>query len=92
MDNKIILFCKGADTVIKERLDPNSVNLFDDTEEHLNVLALKVIWKKNVDKLNFFLNHLQKFAEEALRTLCLAWKEIPEAEYQNWKNRYHEAR
>ncbi len=43
MDNKIILFCKGADTVIKERLDPNSVNLFDDTEEHLNVLALKVI-------------------------------------------------
>jgi hypothetical protein len=40
MNGKIILFCKGADTVIKERLDPKSIALFDDTEEHLNVLNL----------------------------------------------------
>ncbi len=37
MDDKIILFCKGADNVIKERLDPKSVELFEESEEHLNV-------------------------------------------------------
>ena len=37
VDNKIILFCKGADTVIKERLDPSNLALFEDSEEHLNV-------------------------------------------------------
>jgi phospholipid-translocating ATPase len=68
MNAKIVLFCKGADSVIKERLDPSSVDLFEKTEVHLT-----------------------KFAEEALRTLCLAWKEIPEERYKQWKQQYHEA-
>lgn len=41
MDGKIILFCKGADSVIKERLDPSSCALFAETEEHLTVGSLK---------------------------------------------------
>ncbi|KFW81267.1 putative phospholipid-transporting ATPase IK, partial [Manacus vitellinus] len=34
---------------------------------------------------------LDLFAEETLRTLCLASKEVSEAEYQEWGRRHHEA-
>ncbi|XP_051666757.1 phospholipid-transporting ATPase IK [Manacus candei] len=34
---------------------------------------------------------LDLFAEETLRTLCLASKEVGEAEYQEWGRRHHEA-
>lgn len=35
--------------------------------------------------------HLGEFASEGLRTLTLAYKVIPEAEYEEWSERYHEA-
>ncbi|KFZ50680.1 putative phospholipid-transporting ATPase IK, partial [Antrostomus carolinensis] len=34
---------------------------------------------------------LQRFAEETLRTLCLASKEVSEVEYNEWSRRHHEA-
>ncbi|XP_009068081.1 PREDICTED: phospholipid-transporting ATPase IK, partial [Acanthisitta chloris] len=34
---------------------------------------------------------LDRFAEETLRTLCLASKEVSEAEYHEWSRRHHEA-
>ncbi|NXH19469.1 AT8B3 ATPase, partial [Bucco capensis] len=34
---------------------------------------------------------LDHFAEETLRTLCLASKEVSEAEYSSWSRRHHEA-
>ncbi len=34
---KIILFCKGADSKIKERLDPSEKNMMAETDDHLNV-------------------------------------------------------
>ncbi|NXX61981.1 AT8B3 ATPase, partial [Scopus umbretta] len=34
---------------------------------------------------------LDRFAEETLRTLCLASKEVSEAEYCEWSRRHHEA-
>ncbi|NXW82688.1 AT8B3 ATPase, partial [Alopecoenas beccarii] len=34
---------------------------------------------------------LDRFAEETLRTLCLASKEVSEAEYSVWSRRHHEA-
>ncbi|KAI8580635.1 hypothetical protein K450DRAFT_236545 [Umbelopsis ramanniana AG] len=66
-DGKIKLFCKGADTVILERLSDN--NPF--TEETLV--------------------HLEDFATEGLRTLCLAMREIPEDEYTRWSQIYDQA-
>ncbi|KZT35488.1 phospholipid-translocating P-type ATPase [Sistotremastrum suecicum HHB10207 ss-3] len=36
-------------------------------------------------------NHLDEFANQGLRTLCLAYKVIPEEEYEAWSTRYHEA-
>jgi phospholipid-translocating ATPase len=68
VEGRIVLFCKGADTVIKERLTKASLELFEEGEDHLN-----------------------KFAEDALRTLCLAWKEVTDEEYTQWAAEYHVA-
>eukprot|EP01119_Soliformovum_irregulare_P012282 TRINITY_DN3177_c0_g1_i1.p1 TRINITY_DN3177_c0_g1~~TRINITY_DN3177_c0_g1_i1.p1 ORF type:complete len:1112 (-),score=358.83 TRINITY_DN3177_c0_g1_i1:119-3454(-) len=36
-------------------------------------------------------NHLDKFAEEGFRTLCLGSRELKEDEYNSWKEKYEEA-
>uniref|UniRef100_A0A4W3HJ34 Phospholipid-transporting ATPase n=1 Tax=Callorhinchus milii TaxID=7868 RepID=A0A4W3HJ34_CALMI len=62
-DGNIKLYCKGADTVIYERLHPNNPKR-DCTEEALD------------------------FATQTLRTLCLTYKDISEAEYSIWNKKY----
>lgn len=37
------------------------------------------------------LEHLNKFAGEGLRTLCLAKKELDASVYERWRERYHDA-
>ncbi|KAI9641224.1 aminophospholipid translocase [Ciborinia camelliae] len=59
-DGQIRCYCKGADTVILERLGPDN--------PHVEVT----------------LQHLEEYASEGLRTLCLAMREIPEHEFQEW--------
>ncbi|KIO29101.1 hypothetical protein M407DRAFT_228764 [Tulasnella calospora MUT 4182] len=66
-DGKIKLYCKGADTVIFERLGPSQTY----------VDATMV--------------HLEDYATEGLRTLCIAMRDIPEAEYQEWAAIYDQA-
>ncbi|KAK9899263.1 aminophospholipid-transporting P-type ATPase [Cystobasidium minutum MCA 4210] len=66
-DGKIKLYCKGADTVILERLAENNPY----TEATLA--------------------HLEDYATEGLRTLCIAMREIPEEEYQQWSAIYNKA-
>ncbi|SCZ97715.1 BZ3500_MvSof-1268-A1-R1_Chr4-3g07400 [Microbotryum saponariae] len=41
--------------------------------------------KKATDK------HLEEFANEGLRTLCLAYKELDEDQYEAWEREFHEA-
>lgn len=66
-DNRIILFCKGADSVIYSRLKPGEQSdLRKTTAEHLEI-----------------------FAREGLRTLCVAQREISEQQYQEW-NKQHD--
>jgi phospholipid-translocating ATPase len=66
-DNKIILFCKGADSIIYSRLKKGEQSeLRRSTAEHLEM-----------------------FAREGLRTLCIAQRELNEHEYQEW-NKEHE--
>uniref|UniRef100_A0A8C5W5R1 Phospholipid-transporting ATPase n=1 Tax=Leptobrachium leishanense TaxID=445787 RepID=A0A8C5W5R1_9ANUR len=60
------LFCKGADTVIFERLARNS------------------------QYMELTLNHLEQFASEGLRTLCVAYADLQESQYQEWLKVYHE--
>lgn len=59
-DGKVRVYCKGADTVILERLHADN----PDVEATLQ--------------------HLEEYASEGLRTLCLAMREVPEDEYQQW--------
>ncbi|CAG8502478.1 453_t:CDS:10 [Ambispora gerdemannii] len=66
-DGKIKLYCKGADTVILERLSGD--NPFVDAT----------------------LQHLEEYATEGLRTLCIAMREISEDEYQRWSGVYEKA-
>ncbi|XP_055329116.1 phospholipid-transporting ATPase ID-like [Paramacrobiotus metropolitanus] len=69
-EGKIILYCKGADSIIMERLAKTP---------------------KNDELKNVVNEHLQAFACEGLRTLCLAWKEIDPSQYGAWQKKYHEA-
>ena len=67
-DGRIILFCKGADSIIYSRLVPGAQpELRQSTSDHLEV-----------------------FAREGLRTLCVAHRVLGEEEYQEW-NKRHEA-
>ncbi|TVY14121.1 putative phospholipid-transporting ATPase [Lachnellula arida] len=59
-DGRIRCYCKGADTVILERLSPDN--------PHVETT----------------LQHLEEYASEGLRTLCLAMREIPDQEFQEW--------
>lgn len=59
-DGKIRVYCKGADTVIMERLHPN------------NPISEAT------------LRHLEEYAADGLRTLCLSYREVSEQEFQEW--------
>ena len=67
-NGKIRLFCKGADSIIYERLKSDQDFNKNQTQEHLN-----------------------SFAGEGLRTLCLAVKDLDESYYNEWKERHHAA-
>ena len=66
-DGRIVLFCKGADSVIYSRLKRGE-------QQQLRKVTAE---------------HLEMFAREGLRTLCVAQKEIGEKEYQIW-NKEHD--
>ncbi|KAI0053249.1 calcium transporting ATPase [Auriscalpium vulgare] len=66
-DGKIKLYCKGADTVILERLSPN---------------------QPYTDKT---MVHLEDYATDGLRTLCIAYRDISEAEYRQWSTIFDQA-
>ncbi|KAL5118976.1 phospholipid transporting ATPase [Pleosporales sp. CAS-2024a] len=65
-NGKIILFCKGADSMIYSRLIP-------DEQRQLRATTGE---------------HLEMFAREGLRTLCIAQREISDEEYQEWNRDY----
>ena len=67
-DGRIMLFCKGADSVIYSRLRKG------EQQELRRTTA----------------EHLEMFAREGLRTLCIAERELSEQEYRAW-NKEHEA-
>ncbi|PHH68952.1 hypothetical protein CDD82_166 [Ophiocordyceps australis] len=68
-DGRILLFCKGADSVIYARLKKGEQQqLRRETAEHLEM-----------------------FAREGLRTLCIAQRELTEKQYQEWKKEHDNA-
>ncbi|OAD03030.1 hypothetical protein MUCCIDRAFT_126583, partial [Mucor lusitanicus CBS 277.49] len=76
--DRIVLLCKGADSVIYERLCSD----FGDQHE---------LEKQQVDLQASTTEHLEEFANEGLRTLCLAYRFISPKEYKTWNRRFQEA-
>ncbi|XP_010548246.1 PREDICTED: phospholipid-transporting ATPase 3 isoform X2 [Tarenaya hassleriana] len=68
-DGRLVLYCKGADTVIFERL----VHGMDDV--------------KKVTR-----EHLEQFGASGLRTLCLAYKDLDLDAYENWNEKFIQAK
>ncbi|CAA9990984.1 aminophospholipid-transporting P-ATPase, putative [Plasmodium knowlesi strain H] len=66
-ESKIMLFCKGAGSVI------------------LNKLANKT----EIDDIT--IEHMETYADEGLRTLCIAQRELTEEEFAEWYRLYKEA-
>jgi phospholipid-transporting ATPase len=69
VDGRIVLMCKGADSVIYERLNPRGDAKFAEITEA----------------------HLEKFAQDGLRTLCFAYAELDPREYKRWDATFREA-
>ncbi|KAK1596834.1 phospholipid-translocating P-type ATPase [Colletotrichum navitas] len=68
-DNRILLICKGADSIIYSRLKRG------EQQELRKVTA----------------EHLEMFAREGLRTLCIAQRELTEQQYEAWRKEYDAA-
>ncbi|XP_014207463.1 probable phospholipid-transporting ATPase IA isoform X3 [Copidosoma floridanum] len=77
-NGRIKIFCKGADSVVYERL------LEESQEERADSLGLDNYRETT-------LQHLESFASEGLRTLCFASADIPEERYNWWKSIYDKA-
>jgi len=73
---KIKLFCKGADTVIYERLGGATPTGPQQHQQYIKEVTTA---------------HLEAFAREGLRTLCCAVAEIPHDAYEQWKHTYQRA-
>ncbi|KAI0013778.1 phospholipid-translocating P-type ATPase [Xylariaceae sp. FL0662B] len=68
-DGRIILFCKGADSIIYSRLKRG----------------------EQADLRKTTAEHLEMFAREGLRTLCIAERVLSENEYLEWRKEHDKA-
>jgi len=68
----ILLYTKGADNIIRTRLDQTQF------EPASPIMA-------RTDAI------LDGYAREGLRTLMIAYREVPEGEYEKWRAMYHDA-
>ena len=84
-NGKIKLYCKGADTVILERVSKNQPY----SERTLVHLEVSISVHSSCPHLLSSL--IQDYATDGLRTLCIASRDIPEAEYQQWSKIYDQA-
>lgn len=80
-DGSVVLLCKGADSVIYERLSESQPHQDEQME---GILDQKQMRQET-------LAHLGVFANEGLRTLCIASRMLSEDEYQQWAERYKAA-
>lgn len=64
-DGRIILFCKGADSKIKERLDPSEKTIMSQTDEHLNVKKTFVLFF-DLEKFEIFVEIRHRWSSNTL--------------------------
>ena len=76
----VILFCKGADSIVFERLLPGQTEMVNKTTRHLEKFAQ--------DGMYFSVRMGNAYCCIGLRTLCLAYRKLPEEFYEQWSTRY----
>lgn len=95
-DGRICLLCKGADTVILDRLrHPQTKTMLDKKLfiENTNQNHVKDLFSIHDDKWLYSrtIQHIQEFSTEGLRTLLYGHKFIDEDEYTTWNKLYQTA-
>ncbi|VDD95383.1 unnamed protein product [Enterobius vermicularis] len=80
---EITLYCKGADTIIKERHETNTSGEIAKISR-LSLKTCELLWDATAA-------HLDRFAGDGLRTLCVAYKEIDSDYFALWQMKYKEA-
>ncbi|KAF5457253.1 hypothetical protein F2P56_021367 [Juglans regia] len=68
-ENQLLLLCKGADSVMFERLSQDG-RLFESQTR----------------------DHIKKYAEDGLRTMVIAYRELGEEEYKSWDEEFRMAK
>jgi phospholipid-translocating ATPase len=68
-DGRLVMYCKGADSVIYARLAPDHDPVLKDATRR----------------------DMEMFANNGLRTLCVAWKVLSQEEYARWGRIYDDA-
>ncbi|XP_074589992.1 phospholipid-transporting ATPase 3-like [Curcuma longa] len=68
-NGRLVLYCKGADNVIYERLAGTNQDIKRLTREHL-----------------------EQFGSSGLRTLCLAYRDLAIDTYENWNEKFVQAK
>lgn len=81
-NKKIILYCKGADSIIEKRLNMY-FSLF--SYKRLNIVFRGAVTQ---EIKNLTWKNLEKYANTGLRTLVIAKREIPESLYETWSQEY----
>ncbi|KAJ2794268.1 hypothetical protein H4S07_006804, partial [Coemansia furcata] len=84
--NDIMLFCKGADNVMTERLArlPAKNEMPNPYASHDEVSFERVMRERTF-------NQIDEFANAGLRTLMLCYRRLTESEWVRWSARYHAA-
>ncbi|KAJ2743090.1 hypothetical protein GGI20_004003 [Coemansia sp. BCRC 34301] len=84
--NDIMLFCKGADNVMTERLGrlPAKNEMPNPYASHDEVSFERLMRERTF-------NQIDEFANAGLRTLMLCYRRLTESEWVRWSARYHAA-
>ncbi|KAJ3027261.1 hypothetical protein HDV00_011278 [Rhizophlyctis rosea] len=80
-EGEVVILCKGADSVIIERLKDRPEGGHHHSHHHHH-------HHHHHSVIRDTMTHLESFANEGLRTLCLAYRVIPEDEYARWAETY----
>ncbi|XP_015200756.1 phospholipid-transporting ATPase VD isoform X1 [Lepisosteus oculatus] len=76
--NQVVVYTKGADSVIMDLL-ASSLKVSDDVLSGKEQRKIKELTQK----------HLDDYAKEGLRTLCIAKKVLREADYEEWLKHHY---
>ncbi|XP_046854254.1 phospholipid-transporting ATPase VA-like isoform X2 [Xenia sp. Carnegie-2017] len=89
-DGKIIMYCKGADTAVIPQLSRLSKSQkITDTRDRLDGKDSDTLTE--ISLVESTETHLNIYAREGLRTLCMARKELTENEYDDWLSEHKKA-